>query len=142
HFAHERTTQPAAQPDMLGLLRGFVGSSPTGDAKRTWKGSGFNMLWRPNHGQSGNKDFFLQLMFTEEELRFTEITGYGIVNRGFLQDDIVLGSVAYLQQIKDAFDQSGQHFEPGVWINVPQLTNPTEVASVARLGSIPHGATI
>src|SRR5215469_6718515 len=71
-FADERTTQPA-QPDMLGLLRGFVGSSPTGDAKRTWKGSGFNMLWRPNHGQSGNKDFFLQLMFTEEELRFTEI---------------------------------------------------------------------
>ena len=140
-FAHERTTQPA-QPDMLGLLRGFVGSSPTGDAKRTWKGSGFNMLWRPNHGQSGNKDFFLQLMFTAEELSFLDITGSGIANRGFLQNDIFLGCVAYLQQIQDAFDDSGQHFESGHWLNVPTTTNPLEVATIARFGATPHGAAI
>jgi hypothetical protein len=100
------------------------------------------MIWRPNHGQSGPKDFFLELNFTDETLAFTDITGHGIANRGFLQDDIPLGGVAYLQTIKDSFDGTGQHFEPGVWANVPATTNPNERATIVRMGSIPHGATI
>ena len=36
----------------------------------------------------------------------------------------------------------GQHFEPGVWINVPSTTHPAEPASVVRMGSIPHGTTV
>ena len=102
------------------------------------------MIWRPNHGgQSGPQDFFLELNFTDETLEFTDITGAtGIANRGFLQNDIPLGGIAYLQTIKDSFDGSGQHFEPGVWANVPSTTNPNEPATIVRMGSIPHGTTI
>jgi hypothetical protein len=104
------------------------------------------MIWRPNHGgQSGPNDFFLELNFTDETLEFTDITppgSDGIANRGFLQHDIPLGAVAYLQTIKDSFDGSGQHFEPGVWTNVPATTNPNEPATIVRMGSIPHGTTI
>jgi hypothetical protein len=110
--------------------------------KREWKGKGFNMIWRPNHGQSGPEDFFLELNFTDETLAFTDITGNGIANRGLLQNDIPLGGVAYLQTIKDSFDGTGQHFEPGVWANVPATTNPNEQATIVRMGSIPHGTTI
>src|SRR6516225_7620937 len=78
------------------------------------------MIWRPNfQNQSGTKDFFLELNFTDETLSFIDITGTGIANRGFLQTQIFLGGVSYLQTINDKFDNSGQHFEPGVWANVP-----------------------
>jgi len=108
------------------------------------------MIWRPNHGgQSGPQDFFLELNFTDETLEFTDITGAtGIANRGFLQDDIPLGGFAYLrgfaylQSITDSFDGTGQHFEPGVWVNVPSITNPNEPPTIVRMGSIPHGTTI
>ncbi|MBV9627404.1 MAG: LysM peptidoglycan-binding domain-containing protein [Xanthobacteraceae bacterium] len=130
-------------PDFLGFLRGFVGGRPGDKNQRTWKGTGFNMIWRPNHNQSGSKDFFLELNFTDEILSFNEISGgTGVANRGLLQNDIFLGAVAYVQQINDSFDSSGQHFEPGVWANVPGTTDPGEQASVTRMGSIPHGTTI
>lgn len=122
--------------DLLGMLRGFVGLSKT----RSWSGKGFNLLWRPHFG--GTKDFFLQLMFTDETLDFTDITGSGIANRGLKQSDVLLGGAAYLQQVKDSFDHTDQHFEPGVWTNVPATTSPSEQATVARMGSIPHGTTI
>jgi hypothetical protein len=149
-FAHRRTgpaatAVAAAEPaDLLGLLRGFVGTAPAGkDAQRIWKGPGFNMIWRPNFGsESGTKKHFLQLNFTEETLTFTDITGTGIANRGLLQTQIFLGGVAYLQTINDSFDNTGQHFEPGVWANVPATTNPAEQATVVRMGSIPHGTTV
>lgn len=105
------------------------------------------MIWRPNFGgQSGAKDFFLELNLTQETLSFTDITGsgqnIGIANRGALQPDILLGGIAYLQQVTDRISGVGQHFEPGVWINVPSTTNPPAPASVSRMGSIPHGTTI
>jgi hypothetical protein len=138
--------QPHALPlDFLGLLRGFVGApKEDGKAQRTWKGSGFNMIWRPNFGtEFGPTDFFLQLNFTDETLDFNDISGAtGIANRGLLQKGIFLGGVAYLQTINDSFDNSGQHFEPGVWNNVPQTTDPSEPATVVRMGTIPHGTTI
>ena len=127
-----------ATPDLLGPLRGLVGAGE----KRRWVGKGFTMLWRPNHGQSGPTDFFLQLILTNEVLEFTDITGTGIANRGLLQDDIALGGLLYLQTIFDSFDGSGQHAEPGVWANVPATTVPSEQATVVRMGSIPHGTTI
>ncbi len=138
-FAHANL-QPVTN-DLLGLLRGFVGSRPGDKPSRKWQGQGFNMIWRPNHGQSGSKDFFLELNFTDETLEFTEIPG-GIANRGFLQDDITLGGVSYLQQISDSFDNSGQHFEPGLWAHIPATSGPQEPESVVRMGSIPHGTTI
>jgi hypothetical protein len=132
-----------AKPDLLGLLRGLVGHHPAKQAQRTWKGTGFNMIWRPNFGGvSGPQDFFLELNLTEETLSFTDITGTGIANRGFLQRDIALGGVSYIQSIKDRFDNTGQHFEPGVWAHVPTTTNPDEPSTIVRMGSIPHGTTI
>jgi hypothetical protein len=138
-FSFHHHPGPAAPlVDPLGPLRGLAGTG-----QRTWRGHGFNMIWRPNHGQSGNKPFFLELNLTTETLTFTNITGTtGVANRGLLQDDIFFGAAAYLQTINDSFDNTGQHFEPGVWINVPQLTNPQEGATVARMGTIPHGTTI
>src|ERR1700740_2137885 len=115
YIAPSRAPRVAAPADLLGLLRGLVGTDPPPpkNPHRKWTGKGFNMIWRPNHGgQSGPQDFFLELNFTDETLEFTKITGAtGISNRGFLQNDIPLGGVAYLQTIKDSFDGSGQHFE-------------------------------
>ncbi len=147
HFQHEHAGAQAKAmgvSDFLGPLRAFVGGAPGADNKRTWQGTGFNLIWRPNRiGVSGPNDFFLELNLTKETLDFTEISGTtGVANRGFLQDDIFLGAVAYLQTIKDAHDNSDQHFEPGVWNNVPATTGPTEPTSVVRMGSIPHGTTI
>ncbi len=140
-FAHQHTAAVAAEVaaapiDLLGPLRALVGNQE----KRTWKGTGFNMIWRPNHGQTGPKDFFLELNQTQETLDFTDITGTGVGNRGFNQDDIFLGAVAYLQQISDRIGP--QHFEPGVWANAPATNDPTEPTSVVRMGSIPHGTSI
>jgi hypothetical protein len=142
----------APPADPRGLLAGFVGNLPLAlpgqdNPLRSWSGQGFNLIWRPNFGgQSGAKDFFLELNLTQETLSFTDITGsgqnIGIANRGALQSDILLGGIAYLQQVTDRISGVGQHFEPGVWINVPSTTNPPAPASVSRMGSIPHGTTI
>jgi hypothetical protein len=82
------------------------------------------------------------LNLTDETLDFKDITGTGIANRGELQKDIALGGIAYRQEIRDRFDNSPQHFEPGVWANVPATNNPQEPSTVVRMGSIPHGTTI
>ena len=134
-------------PDFLGLLRELCGSHPQGNAQRTWRGPGFNMIWRPNKPDVtpgfGNQPHFLQLNMTDETLSFTDISGpTGIANRGLLQRDIFLGGVAYLQTINDSFDNTGQHFEPGVLNNVPRTENPGEPETIVRMGSIPHGTTI
>jgi hypothetical protein len=141
-----------AQTDPRGLLAGLVGNLPLAapgqdNPKRRWSGQGFNLIWRPNfNNQTGTKDFFLELNATEEILDFTDITGsgtnVGIANRGALQQDILLGGISYLQQVTDRGSGVGQHFEPGVWINVPNTTSPAEPASVVRMGSIPHGTTV
>jgi len=53
-----------------------------------------------------------------------------------------MGGVAYMQQITDVFDGSGQHLEPGVWLNVPGTKNPMVPSTVVRMGSVPHGVTV
>lgn len=116
----------------LGLLRELAG---------TWKGSGFNLIARPDfHDQT---DLYLQLNQTTETLQFTPI-GSAIPNRGFGQDDIQLYGLTYLQQISDAGNDGALHIEPGIWITQPQTTFPPDTVPlaqqlVARMGSIPHG---
>jgi hypothetical protein len=109
----------------------------------TWKGRGFNQIWRPFHG---TQDRFLELNETIETLQFDEIPGE-IPNRGLLQADINLHGVRYLQQIQDAHvlgpngKLAGIHVEPGLWLKIPSTTNPQDTATVARLASIPHGTS-
>ena len=126
---------PAAAPDQgLGPLAGLAGS---------WSGQGFNAIWRPHTGAS---DHFLELNLTNDQIDLEVING-NIPNRGLVQGQIFMHGLTYLQQISDANVKvngvpAGLHIEPGLWINVPSLTDPQEPAAVARLASIPHGTTI
>jgi hypothetical protein len=115
----------------LGPLAGLAG---------TWRGRGFNVIWRPNHTPAG-QDRFLELNLTSEQLEFTAIPG-PIPNRGLLQPDMNMFGLTYLQQISDANLNAGLHIEPGLWVAVPATSDPKEEPTVARLASIPHGTTI
>ncbi len=125
------TQQPfAGVASPLGPLAGLVGK---------WSGRGFNAIWRPNH--TPGQDRFLELNVTTETIEFTAINGQ-IPNRGFLQPDMNMFGLTYLQQISDANLKAGLHIEPGLWVAVPRTTNPNLGPTVARLASIPHGTTI
>jgi hypothetical protein len=114
----------------LGRLAGLAGK---------WSGTGFNVIWRPM--SLPDQDRFLQLNVTKETLEFERIPGE-IPNRGFLQGDITMFGLNYLQQISDANLNAGLHFEPGIWAHVPKTTHPRESVSIVRMASIPHGTTI
>jgi hypothetical protein len=135
------TTAAPAAPS-LGPLAAFTG---------TFRGSGFNTIFRPDNPETPTKlpvpvssDNVLELNLTEETLSFSSSLG-SVPNRGEVQGDITLNGVPYLQVISDVTIPSqpiGIHFEPGLWMVVPVTTEPAEKASVVRMASIPHGATI
>jgi hypothetical protein len=116
---------------------------PLAQLSGTWKGTGFNAIWRPVRiSQGSSQDRFLELNLTNETLEFSAIPGT-IPNRGLLQDDIFMVGVRYLQQITDSNQgDAGLHIEPGLWLSVPPTQDPAVQASVARLASIPHGTTV
>jgi hypothetical protein len=132
---------PAPAPN-LGPLVAFVGN---------WTGKGFNTIFRPDNTNTPTlfippitSDNVLELNLTEETLSFSNSLG-SIPNRGSgAQGDIFLNGVPYLQTISDVTTApaTGIHFEPGMWLSVPATTNPNEPVTVARMASIPHGATI
>jgi hypothetical protein len=128
----EPTAVAAAAADPLGPLAGLAGN---------WTGQGFNVIWRPHPLQPSGQDRFLELNVTSEQLDFGPAL-QKIPNRGLLQPNISLAGLNYLQQIADANTNRNQHFEPGVWVTVPQTSDPQEPRTVARLASIPHGTTI
>jgi hypothetical protein len=136
-FAGQQHTQgpgqapPPAPADPLGPLEQLEG---------TWTGEGFNTIWRPNTLTSG-QDRFLELNMTTETLVFTKING-AIPNRGLLMPDIDMFGLTYMQQIAQKDDGAGLHIEPGIWVNVPQTSNPAEGPTVVRMASIPHGTVI
>jgi len=118
----------------LGPLAGLAGN---------WSGRGFNAIWRPHRGAS---DHFLELNVTHDQIDLELINGL-IPNRGLVQGQIFMSGLTYLQQISDANvtvggAPAGLHIEPGVWINIPPLTDPQEPAAITRMASIPHGTTI
>ena len=120
-----------------------AGLGPLADLAGNWTGHGFNAIWRPHTGAS---DHFLELNLTNDQIDIVAIKGL-IPNRGFAQGQIFLRGLTYMQQISDANVKvngvpAGLHIEPGLWINVPPLTDPHEPATVARQASIPHGTTI
>lgn len=118
-------------PDPLGPLVQLPG---------TWKGNGFNAIWRPHHPASP-QDRFLELNLTTETLVFTKINGK-IPNRGLQMPDINMFGLTYLQQIAQTSDNTGLHVEPGIWATVPQTSDPAEPPTVVRMASIPHGTVI
>src|SRR6266487_316904 len=111
----EEPAAVAAAADPLGPLAGLAGN---------WTGQGFNVIWRPHPLQPSGQDRFLELNVTSEQLDFGP------------------AGLNYLQQISDANTNTNQHFEPGMWITVPNTSDPQEPRTVARLASIPHGTTI
>jgi hypothetical protein len=123
-------TQPFADiDDPLGPLAALPG---------TWKGTGFNTIWRPHFKK---QDRFLELNLTSETLEFDEIPGE-IPNRGLLQKDINMFGLHYLQQISDSTLNAGIHIEPGIWATVPHTTTPKKPPTVVRMASIPHGTVV
>jgi hypothetical protein len=139
-----RLAAAAAQPS-LGGIAGFVG---------TFRGNGLNTIFRPQdfsvtptplpNPATGPNDNILEINLTEETLSFSKALG-SIPNRGMVQGDVFLNGIPYLQTINDVSipaNPVGIHFEPGIWLSVPATTVPKEVASVARMASIPHGTTI
>jgi hypothetical protein len=111
---------------------------PLAQLPGTWKGRGFNTIWRPHHG---GQDRFLELNLTDETLVFSPIKG-PIPNRGLLMADIDMFGVTYMQQIAEAGSGAGLHIEPGIWVHVPATSNPLQPQTVVRMGSIPHGTVI
>jgi hypothetical protein len=111
----------------LGPLRDLAGS---------WEGHGFNLVARPDF--ENNANLFLELNLTRESLKFDPIST-SIPNRGLGQKDIELFGLTYLQKISDATTGGALHIEPGIWVSVPNTTDPDLPRSVTRMGSIPHG---
>jgi hypothetical protein len=126
----------------------------------TFHGVGLNTIFRPMDpnlpptpldnpvtGQAAaENDNLLQLSLTKETLAFDKQLG-NVPNRGFAQADMFLNGLPYVQRIDDNTDPTlyplpGIHFEPGVWLNVPETTVPPEGVTLARMASIPHGTTI
>jgi hypothetical protein len=134
----------------LGPLTAFTGN---------WIGSGFNTIFRPFgrlaadaclQSADGLNDAVLELNITSETMSFAPNLG-SIPNRGFYRDpprcdqkDIYLNGVPYLQTINDitTLPPRGIHFEPGIWLYVPATTVPRGGGTLARMASIPHGATL
>jgi hypothetical protein len=139
----------------LGVLSSFTG---------TFAGSGFNLIFRPNSGQTTfpnpvdpppptpPSENVLELNLTAETLTFSNPLG-DVPNRGLEQQvDITLNGVPYVQAINDVTNIEtgkadgkpiGIHFEPGLWMHVPATTTDPNIAeSLVRMASIPHGTTI
>jgi hypothetical protein len=113
---------------------------PLAQLPGTWKGHGFNTIWRPHHPFQ-SQDRFLELNETTETIVFTKING-PIPNRGLAMPDINMHGITYMQQISDTTSGAGLHIEPGIWAVVPPTTDPHEPATVVRMASIPHGTVI
>jgi hypothetical protein len=143
---------PHASP--LGPIAAFTG---------IWTGNGFNTIFRPNSKVTptpmpnkppvilepnpqpfNDPDNLLQLNLTVETLTFSNNLG-NVPNRALLdnQPDVFLQGVPYTQSIKDVITNSPIHFEPGIWLFVPEtIAPPVHHKTVVRMASIPHGTTI
>ena len=151
----EQRATPPAQANSnppLGVISNFTG---------VFIGQGFNSIFRPDPNAPNNtplpiavpgSDNVLELNLTTESLSFGGQLGQ-VPNRGFgAQKDILLNGVPYLQVINDVTNPATgkadgaatqAHFEPGLWMHVPQTTSDPQLGeSLVRMASIPHGTTI
>jgi hypothetical protein len=134
----------------------------------SWRGPGFNAIWRPDNPQSrplttppNPTKRLLELNLTNDSFDFHVIPGV-VPNRGLNpQTDLSLYGLHYLQRTSDADPSPGpkvkppgysttakqaQHIEPGLFMNVPAAiagtTPPGNAPTIVRMGSIPHGVTV
>lgn len=134
----------------------------------SWRGPGFNAIWRPDNPQSrpltnppNPTKRLLELNLTNDSFDFHVIPGV-VPNRGLNpQTDLSLYGLHYLQRTSDAdpapspkvlphgySTTAGQalHIEPGLFMNVPAsipgTTPPGNAPTIVRMGSIPHGVTV
>jgi len=153
------TTNPPANAGVYvpprfqqGLVRTALQLGPLAPLSGSWKGHGFNSMWRPDNPQSqpvgGTTKRFLELNLTSETLDFFVIPGV-VPNRGLSpQTDLSLYGLHYLQRVTDAdeppFQTAGQalHIEPGLFMNVPASQQPANGPTIVRMASIPHGVTL
>jgi hypothetical protein len=132
HTAHSplRAVQShKATGDRLGVLKNLPGF---------WEGTGFSLIARPDFSGRNPNGFFLQLNLLRETIEFTTI-GSPVLNRGSEQEDIAIFGVTYLHRVTDGETGGALHVEPGMWLNIPATSKPKAKASIARLGTIPHG---
>jgi hypothetical protein len=126
-------------------LTQMVGLSPFGlliNLAGTWMGKGFNLVSVPLSPQSrgsnpGAPTFAPKISATREVLVITPL-GSPVPNRGFVEDDIFLFGLTYLQVVNDVSTLEARHFETGLWLNIPDTSPPT----VARQAVIPHGDSL
>jgi hypothetical protein len=138
----------------------------------SWRGPGFNAIWRPDNPQSlpltnppNQTKRLLELNLTNDSFHFQIIPGV-VPNRGLNpQTDLSLYGLHYLQRTSDADPKpskhvnppgysttAGQalHIEPGLFMNVPASSQPAGQTggtlvnqnTIVRMGSIPHGVTV
>jgi hypothetical protein len=134
----------------------------------SWRGPGFNAIWRPDNPQSrpltappNPTKRLLELNLTHDSFDFHVIPGV-VPNRGLNpQTDLSLYGLHYLQRVSDADPSPGPkvkppgysttakqalHIEPGLFMNVPAAiagtTPPGNAPTIVRMGSIPHGVTV
>lgn len=132
----------------------------------SWRGPGFNAIWRPDNPQSrpltnptNQTKRLLELNLTHDSFDFHVIPGV-VPNRGLNpQTDLSLYGLHYLQRTSDADPKPSKkvlpsgysttahqalHIEPGLFMNVPAApeTLPPVPATIVRMGSIPHGVTV
>ncbi|KAK3356738.1 hypothetical protein B0T25DRAFT_603295 [Lasiosphaeria hispida] len=134
---------------------------------KTFKGTGLNMLFRPNSGPPPGTKFprhvtpappatpnnnVLEINLFEETLCFSKGVGR-VPNRGFQgQGDINLNAIMYLQTVNDVTNHhTGKpdgrpipiHIENGMFMHVPGTNvNPQVGTTIGRCGTIPHGVAI
>src|SRR5580658_1680184 len=134
----------------------------------SWRGPGFNAIWRPDNPQSrpltnppNQTKRLLELNLTHDSFHFQVIPGV-VPNRGLNpQPDLGLYGLHYLQRTSDRdpapspsvipagySTTAGQalHIEPGLFMNVPAAIAgtppPGNTQTIVRMGSIPHGTTV
>jgi hypothetical protein len=134
----------------------------------SWRGPGFNAIWRPHNQKSEPVGVatkrFLELNLTNDSFDFHVIPGV-VPNRGLdPQPDLSLYGLHYLQRVSDAdpkpskhvhphgYSQTAHqalHIEPGLFMHVPassqQYSGDTPIVNkdaIVRMGSIPHGTTV
>jgi len=108
------------------------------DLSGFWEGTGFSLIARPHYGKDAKNGLFLELNQLRENIEFTTI-GSPVYNRGSEQGDIAIYGVTYLHRVTDGVTGEALHIETGMWLNIPATTVPKANASIARLGTIPHG---